>query len=106
MGCTHEAVERFNCDATLDNLQSIMAIGRSAQILEESRCHFCFHEGQEAGPRELQASQPHLDPWEGDGAANPGNHSRHMKDEKIIRSSQHGLTKWEVMFDQLHKLLR
>jgi len=30
----------------------------------------CLQEGL----RELQAAQLHLNPWEGDGAPNPGNH--------------------------------
>ena len=30
--------------------------------------------GQEGGPRELQAGQPHLHPGKGDGAAYPGGH--------------------------------
>ena len=33
-----------------------------------------FQEGREGGPRELQAGLPHLDHWEGDGAANSGIH--------------------------------
>jgi len=54
-----------------------------------------FRESQEGGPRELQASQPHLSPWEGDGAVNSGNHfpDTFHKDTKVIRSSQHGFTK-------------
>lgn len=52
MGCTCEAAERFSCEAILNNLLSVMAIGRSTQRLEESRCSFL----QEGGPRELQAS--------------------------------------------------
>jgi len=33
-----------------------------------------LQEGQEGGPRELQAGQPHLHPGKGDGAAYPGGH--------------------------------
>lgn len=50
-----------------------MSTGRSAQRVEESKCHSHLQEGPEGGPRKLQASQPYLDPWEGDGTANPGN---------------------------------
>lgn len=30
----------------------------------ESKYHFCIHEGQEESSGELQASWPHLIPWE------------------------------------------
>jgi len=33
-----------------------------------------LQKGQEGGPRELQAGQPHLHPGKGDGAAYPGGH--------------------------------
>lgn len=39
--------------------------------LEESKCHFCFQEGQERKTRELQLSQFYLDTYESHGAANP-----------------------------------
>jgi len=35
-------------------------------------CHSNLQKGQEGGPRELEASQPHLHPGKGDGAAYPG----------------------------------
>lgn len=57
--------------ATLGNLWMIIVTGRGAWGLEES--HFCLQKGQERGPREQQAHQPHLHPWEGDETANPGN---------------------------------
>ena len=47
---------------------------RGAQGLEESKCHSCLQKGQDGGPWELQAGQLDLNPWEGDRAANPGNH--------------------------------
>lgn len=31
------------------------------------------HSHPQGGPSESQVSQPHVDPWEGDGAANAGN---------------------------------
>ena len=37
-------------------------------------CHSNLQKGQEGGPRELQAGQPHLHPGKGDGAAYPGGH--------------------------------
>lgn len=45
------------------------------------------------GPRELQANKPHLSPWLGDGKVVLEVISRHMKDKKEIRSSQHERTK-------------
>lgn len=42
-----------------------MATGRSVQILKESKCHSYLQKGQEEGSRKLQASQTHLDLWEG-----------------------------------------
>lgn len=48
-------------------------------------CQSCLQKGQEGESRELQAHQPHLDPWKGDGTANPGNHfqtlERHGDDQ-------------------------
>jgi len=54
-----------------------MATGRGTSALEESKCHFCLQKGQEGGPRELlsvSTHQTHLDPWESDETASPGNH--------------------------------
>lgn len=51
-----------------------MVTGRSAQRLEESKCHSCVQEEQEEGLGELQVGQPHFDPEEGNGAANSGSH--------------------------------
>ncbi|KAK4806805.1 LOW QUALITY PROTEIN: hypothetical protein QYF61_005601, partial [Mycteria americana] len=42
-----------------------------------------LQEGQEGGPRELQTGQPHLHSWEGDGAANPGNHFQAHKGPEV-----------------------
>lgn len=50
-----------------------MVIGSGAWELYESKRYSYLQEGHEGGPRELLTSQPHLDPWECDGAANPGN---------------------------------
>ncbi|KAK4807033.1 hypothetical protein QYF61_000362 [Mycteria americana] len=56
-------------------------------------------QGQERGPRELQAGQPPLDPCEGDGAANPGN--RFQAREGQDRNSHHGFTKGESCLTDL-----
>ena len=40
----------------------------------KGQCHSNLQKGQEGGPRELQAGQPHLHPGKGDGAAYPGGH--------------------------------
>jgi len=50
-----------------------MVTGRSAQRLEDSKCHSCLQEGQEEALGELQVGQCHLSPWDGGGTANPGN---------------------------------
>lgn len=45
-------------------------------------CHCYLQDKQERGPRKLQAHQPHLDPWQGDGATNPGNYFRAHEEQK------------------------
>lgn len=42
--------------------------------LEESKCQPYVQEVQEGGSMDLQVGQPHLNPWDGDGATNPENH--------------------------------
>lgn len=54
------------------------------------KCHLYLREGEEGVLRELQAWQPHYDPWDGDGKPNSENISKHMKEKKTSRSSQHG----------------
>ena len=66
-GCWH-------CKATLNNLRRVTVTGRRAGGLEESKRLPHLQAGQEGGPREPQAREPRLLPWEGDGAATPGNH--------------------------------
>lgn len=65
----------------LYNLCLIVATERSAWRLEKSNCHSYIQEGQEGGPRELQAGQAHLDPWEVMERLILENTSRHMKDD-------------------------
>lgn len=79
-----------------------MVIRRSAQRLEENRCHSHLQEEQKGRPGELQACQPHFDPQEGNGAANPRNpkcQENHLQYSSWIHQ---GL----VMFDQLDELLQ
>lgn len=70
-----EGAGRCRCEATLNNLWSIVATGRSVQRLEERKCHSYLQKGQAGGFRVLQAVQPHLDHWEGNPwASKPGHH--------------------------------
>lgn len=77
----------------------------STQRLEESKCHSYLKKVQERGPRELQAGQPHLDPWEGDGAPSPGNHFQIHDQEENHQLSSEGINEGEVVFDQLDNFL-
>ncbi|GAB0179021.1 mitochondrial enolase superfamily member 1 [Grus japonensis] len=89
----HPQVQREVAAVIVRPLSMIFEIfGRSAQRLEKSKYHSDLQERQEGGPRELLTGQPHLDPLEGDGTILE-NISRHLKDKKIIRSSQYGFTK-------------
>ena len=51
-----------------------MVTGGGSWGQEESKYHSYLQEGQKGRSRELQASQPHLSPWEGDGANLSENH--------------------------------
>lgn len=64
----------YERETTLNRVWKIMAIGRGAWELEESKCQSFLVNGQEGGPRELQACQPQHAPCKGNGTANPGNH--------------------------------
>ena len=54
--------------------EGFWGVGEVPEDWRKANNRSSLEEGQEGGPRELQASQPHLDPWEDGGAANPGNH--------------------------------
>lgn len=56
---------RCSCEATLDNLSSIVVMERNAGRLEEGKCHSCLREGQEETVSYT---------WKYDGDVNPGNH--------------------------------
>jgi len=62
--------------------------------------------GQEEGLGDLQASQPHLNPWEGDGATNPGNYFQtfeellhHRRSAWIHKGKKSCLTKLVTLCD-------
>ena len=54
---------------------------------------------------ELWAHQPHLSPWEGDGAANPGNRFQLHKRQTILHEQPAWLHHRDVV-GQLDKLLQ
>lgn len=66
-------VLREFCDAIV-YLWKVLVIQRGSWKLEESKCHSCLQEGQEGRSEELQAGEPHLNPWVGNGATNAGKH--------------------------------
>lgn len=88
MQVNHQSADICNCMCLdgmypwhvrpLYNLYLIMATGRSALKLEESKYHSYLQEGQ-GMPWELQAGQHHLSLWEGDGTANPENNFHAQK---------------------------
>lgn len=80
-----EGAGRCDCETTLNIIFSILAVGKSTQILGESKCHTYPQEGQEEEPRELQIGQLHHSHWEGDGTANPGNHFQAHEGEENHR---------------------
>lgn len=47
-----------------------------------------LQDGQVGGSEELQVSQPHINPWESDGASNCVSISKYKKDKKVIWSTQ------------------
>ena len=77
-------------ETTLNCLWKVMMMGQSSWGLEESKGHIYLQEG---GSRELQASQPHFSPWEGDGGKNLEAICKHLKDKKVIWSCQCGFMK-------------
>lgn len=55
--------------------------------------------GIEGGYRKSQTSEPHLDPLECDGTANPGN--QHTEGKKMNVSSQHRFIKGKILLINL-----
>ena len=64
------------------------------------------HEGQERGPRELQAGQPHLHPRKGDGAAYPGGHQQASGGKEGYQEQSAWIHQGEIMLDQTDSFLR
>lgn len=66
-------------------------IRRSPSGLEEGKCHSCVQERQEGEIRELQASQPCLNPQKSDRAANPAKHfpGMFLKGKEVIMTAVH-----------------
>lgn len=62
-----------HCKATLDNPLMIVLTRRGTHRLVKPSV------------TPIKATLPHLNHWEGNGAANPGNQFQHMKDKKIVR---------------------
>lgn len=56
------------------------------QICPELRRFYTLHEGQEGGLRALQDGQPHLSPWEFDGANPPRNSFQTYKEQEAVQS--------------------
>lgn len=53
--------------------------------LEQNQCHSWGHLGQ-GGPREQQAGEHHLSPWESDGIIPPEIIHRHRQDRKVMNA--------------------
>ena len=95
----HQGLPRELADVTA-RLWLILATGRNAQRLEESKRHSYLHEGQEGEHEELQVSQPYLNPREGDQTGNPGNHFQAHKGEKSHQEQSAGIHQGEVTPNQ------
>lgn len=91
------------CNATFNYLILTTATRGDSQGLEETECHSCL---QEARYRELQAGQPHLNPWKGDWA-NIGNHfqrhKRHGDEKSPWTSAKSCLT--NTCYEEMTRLL-
>ncbi|PKU43698.1 rna-directed dna polymerase from mobile element jockey-like [Limosa lapponica baueri] len=70
-------------DFPLTEEDQVLENRRGACRLEESQCQSSLQKGQEGGPRKLQACQPYLHPWKGDGTAILDVTSKNVE-EKVI----------------------
>jgi len=58
----------------LNQCRQVQCLPKQNKTPAVNKTHSSLQKGQEGGPRELQAGQPHLHPKKGDGAAYPGGH--------------------------------
>ena len=65
-----------------------------------------LQKGQEGKPRELQASQPHLHPGKGDGAAYPGGHHEASGRKEGYQEWSAWIHQGEIMPDQSNSFLQ
>jgi len=87
----HPRVLRELADVIAEPLSTIFVLEdrRGARGWEENQCHSSYQKGQEGGPRELQAGQPHLHPWKEIMEVI----IKQVEENMVIRSSQHGFIK-------------
>jgi len=64
--------DRGDCWTFLHHLSKVSANRRGVWRLENNQCHSSLQKVKDGGSRELQASQPHLCLWKGDGTICPG----------------------------------
>jgi len=80
----------------------------AGKLLSSARCLAEFRSiarGQEGGPRELQAGQPHLHPGKGDGAAYPGGHQQASGGKEGYQEESAWIHQGEIMPDQSDSFL-
>jgi len=77
------------CKATLDNLCLIMATGSHAKRTEKIKCHSYVQKGQERGQMECRPVSLTSVPQQVLKQITLETISRHMKEKKVIMSSQH-----------------
>ena len=65
-----------------------------------------IQKGQEGGPRELQAGQPHLHPGKSDGAAYPGGHHEASGRKEGYQERSAWIHQGEIMPDQSDSFLQ
>lgn len=81
------------------NFHQSLQLQKVPEDCRKRKYYSCLEEGQ-GGSRELQANQPHLDPWKGPGVANPWNYfqENHMEWPAWLHQVK-------FMFDQINTFL-